>query len=104
MSIASPPRKPPPGATRPYRPKLPAMKHAPTLEQYEARKRRQLDQLRRENRQREQIFDSLKAETRQAQLRKSRDLTESNPLGRDESESYAMTMAKVRKMHFANRK
>jgi hypothetical protein len=96
--------KPSPGATRPYQPKLPAMTHGPTLEQYEVLMRHQLDRLRRANRERQQTFDNLAAETRQAQMQKSRSLTDSNPLKYDESDCYVRSIAKIQRRYFARRK
>jgi len=84
-----------PGATNPYTPKTDAVARPPTLAQFEARRRQQLDALIRETRHNQQVFTQLQAETRCAQLRKARNLTETNPLKYDNSQCYTRTIAKI---------
>jgi hypothetical protein len=77
---------------------------AMTMEAYQAEKRRRLDRLRDDTKANERAFMRLSADTREAQLKKALDLTEANPLQRDEGERYCLTMARLQRRYLAGRR
>jgi hypothetical protein len=66
---------------------------------HERQKRKQLDDLKRETRMNDRMFEKLGARTRSAQMEKAKQMTETNPLKADQLAIYSRNLEAVRKRY-----